>query len=242
MYILQLLDDGLNKIPPHEKSICDMNKKECKQCLSNADFCTQQNVTLSIPSIESIFHTSMSTVKTDVHILPLSLENNATLTGTSVILDQFAEGFSLCTKVDKLETLSFDKRNRNFSLKKAREHVEFSIMLYEHRDEMADLLKTLEAKEKEFDSSQELTTNVDSDDELTGDSDDETRLRTTIQQAKSRFAKCDEVFTKLYKNIADKVRQFKQTDSVEPVIQDLSNISLDVRDHLDRSLLHMAVE
>lgn len=87
-------------------------------------------------------------MKTDVHILPLSLENNATLTGTSVILDQFAEEFGLCNKVDKLETLPFDKRNRNFSLKKAREHVEFLIMLYEHRDEMADLLKTLEATEK----------------------------------------------------------------------------------------------
>ena len=136
-----------------------MNEKQCNQWLSNADGCTQQNVKLSIPSIENIFDTSMSTVKTDVHILPLSLENNATLTGTSVILDQFAEEFSLCNKVDKLETLPFDKRNRNFSLKKAREHVEFLIMLYEHRDEMADLLKTLEATEKEFDSSQELTTN-----------------------------------------------------------------------------------
>ncbi|KAL9970150.1 hypothetical protein ACROYT_G022478 [Oculina patagonica] len=39
-----------------------------------------QNVKLSMPSIESIFDTSMSTVKTDVHILPLPLENNATRT------------------------------------------------------------------------------------------------------------------------------------------------------------------
>lgn len=240
-YILQLLYDGLNKIPPHEKPICEMNEKQCNQWLSNADGCTQQNVKLSIPSIENIFDTSMSTVKTDVHILPLSLENNATLTGTSVILDQFAEEFGLCNKVDKLETLPFDKRNRNFSLKKAREHVEFLIMLYEHRDEMADLLKTLEATEKEFDSSQELTTNDDGDDELAGDSDDENR--TTIQQAKSRFAKCDQVFTELYNNIADKVWESKQSDSVERVIQDLSKINLqDVRDHLGRTLLHMAVE
>ena len=36
--------------------------------------------------------------------------------------------------------------------------------------------------------------------------------------------------------------QFKQTDSVERVIQDFSNISLDVRNHLGHTLLHMAVE
>ena len=104
-YILSLLNDGLNKIPPHEKPICDMTETECNQWLSNADYCIQQNVKISIPSIESISDTSMSTVKTDVHILPLSLENNATLTGTSSILDQFAKEFGLSNKLDKLETL-----------------------------------------------------------------------------------------------------------------------------------------
>ena len=109
-YILTLLDDGLNKTPPHEKTISDMTEKECNQWLSNADYCVQQNVKISIPSIEGIADTSMSTVKTDIHILPLSLENNATLTGTSAILDQFAEEFTLSNKVDKLETLPFDKK------------------------------------------------------------------------------------------------------------------------------------
>ena len=124
-YILTLLDDGLTKTPPHEKPISDMTEKECNQLLSNADYCAQQNVKISIPSIEGIADTSMSTVKTDIQILPLSVENNATLTGTSAILDQFVEEFALSNKVDKLETLPFDKRNGSFSLKKAREHVEF---------------------------------------------------------------------------------------------------------------------
>lgn len=50
-----------------------MTEKECNQWLSNADYCVQQNVKISIPSIEGIADTSMSTVKTDIHILPLSL-------------------------------------------------------------------------------------------------------------------------------------------------------------------------
>lgn len=98
-----------------------MTEKECNQWPSSADYCIQQNVKISIPSIESICDTSMSTVKTDVHILPLSVENNSTLTGTSGILDQFAEEYGLSKRTDKLETLPLDKRNKNFSLKKARE-------------------------------------------------------------------------------------------------------------------------
>ena len=235
-YILTLLDDGLNKTPPHEKPISDMTEKECNQWLSHADYCVQQNVKISIPSIESIADTSMSTVKTDIHILPLSLENNATLTGTSAILDQFAEEFTLFNKVDKLETLPFDKKNRTFSLKKAREHVEFLTMLFQHRDEMCDLLKTLEANDKEFDSSND---NED-DEDLMDDCDDDNG--TTIEQAKNRFAKCDEGFTELYNSIVDNVHQSKQNDSLERVIQNLRNINLDVRDHLGRTLLHMAVE
>ena len=79
---------------------------------------------------------------------------------------------------------------------------------------MADLLKTLEATGKEFDSSCELTTNDDGDgdNELIGDSDDENG--TTIQQAKSRFVKCDQAFTGLYENMADKVWQSKKNDLV----------------------------
>lgn len=241
-YILSLLYDGLNRIPSHDKPLNDMSERECNQWLSKADYSIQQqNVKISIPTIESIA-TSSSTVKTDVHILPLSLENNATLTGTSAILDQFAKEFNLSNKLGNLETLPFDNRCKNFSLKQARQHVEFLIMLYQHRDEMADLIKNLEAAGKVFDK--ELSTNDEgTDDELIAmesDSDDENG--TTIQQAKSRFAKCDKACTELYNNIADKLWQSKQNDSVERVIQDLRSLNLDVRDHLGRTLLHLAVE
>ena len=203
-YILTLLDDGLNKTPPHEKPISDMTEKERNHWLSNADYCVQQNVKISIPGIEGIADTSMSTVKTDIHILPLSLENNATLTGTSAILDQFAEELTLSNKVDKLEKLPFDKKMGVLASKKAREHVEFITMLFQHRDQMSALLKTLEANDKEFDSS-----NDDEDDEdLMDDCDDDNG--TTIEQAKNRFAKCDQAFTELYNSIVDKVCQSKK--------------------------------
>ncbi|KAL9959163.1 hypothetical protein ACROYT_G036257 [Oculina patagonica] len=50
-YILQLLYDGLNEIPPHEKPICEMNEKGCIQWLSSGEGCNQQNVKMSIPKM-----------------------------------------------------------------------------------------------------------------------------------------------------------------------------------------------
>ena len=241
-FILSLLSNGLNRIPTHEKPIHDMSEAECNQWLAKADYSTQQNVKISIPSIESITDTSMSTVKTDVHILPLSLENNATLTGTSAILDQFADEFGLSTELEKLETLPFDNRRKTFSLKKAREHVEFLTMLYDHRDEMADLIKTLEATGKEFDMSHESTDDDDDGNDGVEESDSDDENGTTIHQANSRFARNDRAFIELYNNIADKLWSAKQNDSVRRVIQDLLNVNLDVREHLGRSLLHLAVE
>ena len=98
-----MLDDGFKKSLPHEKPISDMTNKEC--WLSNADYCVLQNVKISIPSIAD---RSMLTVKTDIHILHLSLENNATLTGTSAILDQFVEEFIVSNKLDRPQTLPFE--------------------------------------------------------------------------------------------------------------------------------------
>ena len=57
----------------------------------------------------------------------LSLENNSTLTSTSVILDQFGEEFSIPT-VSHVESLQFDSNSKPFCLKKARDHAEFSQM------------------------------------------------------------------------------------------------------------------
>ena len=76
-------------------------------------------------------------------------------------------------------------------------------MLFQHRDEMSDLLKTLEANDKEFDSSND---NED-DEDLMDDCDDDNG--TTTEQAKNRYAKCDQAFTELYNSIAEKVYQSK---------------------------------
>ncbi|KAJ7388428.1 hypothetical protein OS493_037653 [Desmophyllum pertusum] len=137
-YILSLLYDGLNRIPSHDTC---QRENVTSGCLKLITVSNSRMLKLAFPPLKALLQVT-STVKTDVHILPLSLENNATLTGTSAILDQFAKEFNLSNKLGNLDTLPFDNRSKNFSLKQARQHVEFLIMLYQHRDEMADLIKT----------------------------------------------------------------------------------------------------
>lgn len=67
--------------------------------------------------------------------MPLSLENNSTLTGTGVILDQFGEEFSIPT-VSHVENLPFDSNSKSFCLKKARDHTEFMLMMSHHKKQM----------------------------------------------------------------------------------------------------------
>ena len=118
----------------HRKSIHEMNETECNQWLSPADFTVQtSNAKISMPDIASIADTNMSAVKSDIHVLPLSLEDNSTITGTASILDQFANNFQLSQKQEKHETLPFNTRNKSFTLKQAREHVEFVIMMNKHK-------------------------------------------------------------------------------------------------------------
>ena len=79
-YILCLLHDGLNRLPAMlpGKSVCDMSEIKCNQWLLQADVQTDKlNAKISIPDI-SIADTSMSAIKSDIHVLPLSLEDNST--------------------------------------------------------------------------------------------------------------------------------------------------------------------
>ena len=109
-YILCLLHDGLNRL--HGKSIHEMNEIQCNQWLSKADFTVHtNNAKISIPDIASIAVTSMS----DIHVLPMSLEDNSTITGTASILDQFAKDFQLSQKQEKHETLPFNMGNKLFT-------------------------------------------------------------------------------------------------------------------------------
>ena len=212
-YILCLLHDGLNRIPAlHGKPIQEMNEMECNQWLSHADVSMQtNNVKIIIPDIASISDTSMSDVKSDVNVLPLSLEDNSTITGTSSILNQFAQEFHLSSKPEKQETLPFNTRNKSFTLKQAREHVEFVTMMNQHEEEMKNILEKLQTAEKEYkDTFDEEMNDGNSTD--SGESDEE--FGTTLAQAQEHFSKCDKIFNELYEKTTAKLSQFVENNSL----------------------------
>ena len=89
-YFTNLLKDGLNIST--EKPLSEMSEKECDRCLSTQSYSESTEVKVS-PDY-SYIDSSQSSRKTDTIILPISLENNSTLTGTCAILDQFCKEFT----------------------------------------------------------------------------------------------------------------------------------------------------
>ena len=64
-------------------------------------------------------------------ILPLSLENNATLTGTAAILEHFNNEFKIPCKHASRHFVS-DETKKFYDITSARKHHECMIMLFNH--------------------------------------------------------------------------------------------------------------
>ena len=165
----------------------------------------------------------------------MSLEDNSTITGTGSILDQFAKDFQLSQKQDKHETLPFNTRNKLFTLKQAREHVEFVIMMNKHKGELENLLKKLQAAEKECVEIDEVI-NDDGNYKHICDGDSDDKIGTTLTKAQEYFSKCDK--------ISQKLRQSEYVENnAENCINEMPNIKLNsITDNLGRTLLHDACE
>ncbi len=70
--------------------------------------------------------------KSEYLILPLSLENNSTLTGTASILEKFSRKFKMPCKHASRHFV-FDETDKCYDLTSARKHHEFMIMLFNHQ-------------------------------------------------------------------------------------------------------------
>ena len=112
-----------------------------------------------------------------------------------------------------------------------------------HKDEMENLLKKLQAAEKDCVEIDEVI-NDDGNykDICDGDSDDE--IGTTLTQAQEYFSKCDKIFNELQDKISQKSRQSEYVENnAENCINEMPNIKLNsITDHLGRTLLHDACE
>ena len=151
-YLLQLLDQGLNHVPKPPKDFGDMNESEFNLWLSKVDFNRKDDFgilyKINPPSKRECCRNFQS-MKTDLVNLPLSLEDNSTLTGTASILEKFAEEFSIpCPS--NLE-IPFDTASKTFNILAARTQYEFMKSVEKHKYEMGEIVMQINSREKGFD-------------------------------------------------------------------------------------------
>ena len=111
-----------------------MTETDCNTFLQSKGYTGEAEATI-LTNIESNADISRSSVKSQTIILPLSLENNSTLSSTGAILDEFGRKFGIPVDSQK-EYLPFDKQTKTFCIKQAREHCEFISMLKFQKDNM----------------------------------------------------------------------------------------------------------
>ena len=182
-YFLKLLDTGLNNIPLSLKPIEEMTERGCnawiKECVSGEHYLTQERkqlYTIELPGVSREFPMHVS----DYLILPLSLHDNSTLTGTASILEQFGEEFDIPCH--------------------ARKHYEFMLMLHKHRTNMVTTEQQIPSSEKRIDGSDSDYSFDSSEGDHSGDIHEE-----TVESTMRYFQQEDSALNKLYDRINDQM-------------------------------------
>ena len=107
---------------------CQTGWHEFHKWLSTSDFSkTKRKYKVKVPIVEEVLKTSNSSRRTDAFVLPLSLEDKATIAGTSAILTEF-----------ETEFLPYDTLNGQFNLNQARSWFEYMMSHSKHLDDMAN--------------------------------------------------------------------------------------------------------
>ena len=140
----------LNCLPSSEKEIVDMNEKEFDQWLQEQDFSRSMAGEYDVVLPKQTITTNSNCQKSETLILPLSLENNATTTGTAAIIEEFGKEFGVPCQHAK-EYLPFDNKGKTFDLVAAREHHRFIASLQTHKSSMVKTVQQLRDAEKAFD-------------------------------------------------------------------------------------------
>lgn len=201
-------------------------------------------------------HSTGSNKKSDVVILPLSLEDNSTINGTASILEEFGHEFSISCNHDT-SFLPFNENSKTFDLKEARSRFEFLKLLEKHKVEMTELKLQLERREKGIEGVapiqadvEDMCTLVGDDDEDNDDDNDDDAGESPTRSKRNMFQKIDGKFKKMYDGVVKKMwkavhnpdstafEQFLNEMEVKRCEWDTSSIA----DHFGRTIMHAAVE
>lgn len=264
-YYLQLLATGLNVIPNSDKDFKDLTEKEFMEWLSKPDLSDPKRKGKYVIKVPDMVKPEGSNEKSNVVILPLSLEDNSTITGTASILEEFGSEFGISCNHD-ICFLPFNDNTKTYDLKEARSRFEFLTLLEKHKSEMIDLKLHLERREKGIEGAAStqadedegtcfLAADIDGDEECddnTGDDCEIENIETSEPPTKSKknmFQKIDGKFTKMYDSVVKKMwkavhnqdstafEKFLSEMEEKRCEWDTSNV-----DHFGRTIIHAAVE
>ena len=281
-YFLSILKDALSSLP-FEQDIKGMSEDDFDKWLSQGSYKEDKSkIKISPPLPRKMFPLNDIT-KSNLYRLTLSLENNSTVSGTGAILQELARDFGMPHTMVK-ETIPFDLQSNQFSLKQAREHVEFLRMMKDHESEMEEFVKVLNETDKKFqgatpsmESTEETTEKWSSDEEINtllaeqfdlgldlakndlaesypthennetdiGGVQDEDIPCLTLKEKKDVFKEEDKVFSMRYDKLLNKLWNMHEQNQADQYVQYLTEKReryINLRDHLGRSFLHIAVE
>ena len=269
-YLLELLDNGLNKCPISKKPLFDMNETECQNWLRTSQFEIKERPKYLIQIPTKVTNDKLEARKSNVESLDLSLEDNNTITGTCAILAEFAREFNLHNS-EKQEYVPLNELKMNFSVDKARSHFELLLSQNNHEKYMENLKSQLHSKEKELgstseqiDDQEELLTYenpeafdpeylmlLHSDKDIIVDKDFETEelnkcLPVTLAREQRNFESQDKafwmIFNKTYSDLITALTTRKDEEYYKFLKSSHGQGLETMRDHLQRSFLHVAVE
>jgi hypothetical protein len=139
-FLLKLLNTSLICISSSDKDVVDMDEKDFDHWLKNFSESTTTDYDIVIPPLS--IKSNPNCIMSDTLILPLSLEDNTTTTGTAAIMEEFRKEFGISCDHAKVY-LTFDDRNNELHLNAGREHHVFISSLHENKSTMAKTVQQL---------------------------------------------------------------------------------------------------
>ncbi|KAI8490282.1 hypothetical protein Bbelb_320200 [Branchiostoma belcheri] len=230
----ELLDIGLNQLPEDTQLQSDKTPAEQKAWLSTQSFKSANKYAIRHKPAKP-----STCKKSDITVLPLSTENEATLTGTASIIEEFAQEFSIPIERKDIQYLPFNEHNIQFDITAARKRYEFNQSIQQHRVDQATLLNTIAADT--WDEGEEDGALDEEDPEIPANPRHLGSLR-------ERWKKEDENMKSVLSdmegrlNRAERVGNVADLDEFAKYVLDTKDNWNSIVDHLGRSLVHVVVE
>ena len=218
MFLLELLDCALNKIPESDRKLKSMTESQVNTYLAKAKYETASKYPINIPPVHTIVSHKPAASKSEVDVLLLSLEDNSTIVGTMAILDQLASDFSLPNKKKCNEYVPFDVVSKTWDIKMARNHYELILSQQNHKKYMELLQNQLHAKDQEATCTNENVLDEDSQVESAG-----IPVSTTLESERRQFDSEDTQFWDTYNMFCSTLLSIYASNSEERYVHFVNN-------------------